>query len=724
MPENHVIRCFSIAALALCTAAALAAPPVPAAVGAPGPVFERYHGVELADPYRQLENTQDPAVAAWMRSQARQARRTLDAIPGRAALARRVGQLMAAAGTRLGPVQRRPGGRLFYEKRGARDDQFRLFVREGGRERLLVDPLAGAGGTPHAIDYFEASPSGRYLAYGLSAGGSEDAELYVVDSRSGRRVLGPVTRAQYGGVAWLDDESGFFFTRLRQTAPDAPPAAKYAGAGAVFVRLGSDPERAPVVLSFASPGVVIDEAQDSPSVLPVAGTSWALGVVNHGTDRELALWLAPLAEAVAGRAAWRPLLGREAGVTAFETVGERLFLLSHQDAPRSRLLETSLTAPDLGRARVAVEQGEGVLTGLARAADALYLRRRDGSASSLLRLTLQPGAQAEAVALPLRGSFELEGAAPALPGVLTALQGWTEPERVWAVTPAADGGVTVADTGLQKPGRLGGGRYVVRELLVPSHDGALVPLAIVHRAGLKLDGRAPTLLWGYASYGMTDEPWFSPTRLAWLEKGGVFAVANPRGSGAFGEDWYRGGLRETKPNSWKDLIATAEYLVAEGYTTPQRLGVWGASAGGVLVGRAITARPDLFGSAVLSVGALDMVRAELEPNGPPNIPEFGSVATEDGFRALLEMSSYHHVVDGVRYPAVLLTHGINDARVEVWQSLKMAARLQRASASGKPVLLRLDYAGGHGGGATRAQQAAEIADVMAFVRWQATGSAR
>ncbi|EGJ09219.1 prolyl oligopeptidase family serine peptidase [Rubrivivax benzoatilyticus] len=722
-----MIRLLLSAASLLVAVAAPASPAKAPDAGSPRPVVEALHGIEVTDPFRHLENVRDPAVAAWMRARSREARRTLDKIPGRAAMASDVARLMADAGTRLGEVQRRPGGRLFYEKRGARDDQFRLYLRQGGRERLLVDPqaLGRPRGTPHAIDYFVASPQGRYVAFGLSAGGSEDARLHVVDTRSGRRVLGPVERAQYGNVAWLDDESGFFFTRLRAPAADAAPADKYAGSRAVFVRLGADPEHAPVALSFESPGVAIDEAQDSPSVLPVPGTRWALGLVSHGTDRELAVWVAPLADAVAGTARWRPAFGREAGVTALETAGERLFLLSHLGAPRSRLLETSVAAPDPAGARVLVPEGEGVLTGLARGADALYLRRRDGSASSLLRLPLDGGAAPTEVALPLRGAFEFAGADPGLPGVMLALQGWTEPERLWSVAPGADGAVTVTDTRLLRPGRMpAAGRYVVREVLVPGHDGVRVPLAIVHRAGLKLDGRAPALLWGYASYGMTDEPWFSATRLAWLDRGGVFAVANPRGSGAFGQDWYRGGLRETKPNSWKDFIATAEYLVAEGYTTPARLGAWGASAGGVLVGRAITERPDLFGAAVLSVGALDMVRAELEPNGPPNIPEFGSVATADGLRALLAMSSYHQVRDGVRYPAVLLTHGVNDARVEVWQSLKMAARLRQATASGKPVLLRLDYAGGHGGGATRAQQAAETADIYAFLRWQATGSAR
>src|SRR6266850_1219985 len=232
---------------------------------------------------------------------------------------------------------------------------------------------------------------------------------------------------------------------------------------------------------------------------------------------------------------------------------------------------------------------------------------------------------------------------------------------------------------------------VTTEVKVKSYDGALVPLSIIHRADLKLDGSNPTLLYGYGSYGITEEPGYQAMRLAWLERGGVYAVANVRGSSVYGHNWYKAGAKSNKPNTWKDFIACAEYLIAQKYTSSARLGILGGSAGGITVGRALTERPDLFAAVVPSVGVFDAVRAELEANGVPNIPEFGTVAKEDEFRALLAMSSYHHVKDGTPYPAVLLIHGVNDPRVDYWQSAKMAARLQAATSSGKPVLLDLDY---------------------------------
>jgi prolyl oligopeptidase len=322
------------------------------------------------------------------------------------------------------------------------------------------------------------------------------------------------------------------------------------------------------------------------------------------------------------------------------------------------------------------------------------------------------------VKLPLAGSFEVLGAEHRLPGVLLTLQSWTRAPQIYRVAGAAPK-FAVTNTGLQPRGPYDAlPDYVATEVLVPSYDGAQVPLSIIHKRGVKRDGTSPTLLYGYASYGITEEPWFSLWRLAWLERGGVFAIANPRGSGAFGQDWYRAGKQATKPNTWKDFIATAEYLVKNGYTSPAKLGIWGGSAGGILVGRSMTERPDLFAAVISSVGSLDQVRSELEPNGVPNIPEFGTHKTEEGLRALLAMSTYHQIRDGVKYPAVLLTHGVNDPRVAVWHSTKTAARLQQASTSGRPVLLRLDYESGHGVGSTKAQRNAERADVLSFLLWQ------
>jgi prolyl oligopeptidase len=288
-----------------------------------------------------------------------------------------------------------------------------------------------------------------------------------------------------------------------------------------------------------------------------------------------------------------------------------------------------------------------------------------------------------------------------VPGVLIELGNWVRTTQIYQAD--LKSGRAIA-TSLQPGGKFDVVPNVEVTLLsVPSHDGVEVPLSIIHRTGILLNGSNATILTAYGAYGFSQEPRLRFEWLPWLEKGGVQAVCHVRGGGEYGDPWYRAGWKTTKSNTWKDFIACAEYLVKSGYTSPAKLGAIGWSAGGITIGRALTARPDLFAVAVPTVGVLDTLRIETEANGAPNVPEFGSVSVAKDFPYLLDMSSYHHVVDGTSYPAVLLPHGVNDPRVPVWQSMKMAARLQAASSSGRPVLLDLDFAAGHGVGSGQAR---------------------
>src|SRR5581483_8521612 len=336
-----------------------------------------------------------------------------------------------------------------------------------------------------------------------------------------------------------------------------------------------------------------------------------------------------------------------------------IYLLSYRDSTRFSVLRTRLNAPDIATATTVLPPSERVLIDLHAAKDGLYVEARDGTVKRLLRRAWGASNVAQ-IALPIEGSVRVMASRPELDGAVVSAGGWTRARQIYAVSRSAK----VTNTGLQPLGRYDAPEgLVVSEVKVPSHDGAPVPLSIIHRADIKLDGSNPTLLYGYGSYGFSEEPNYTPARLAWLERGGVYAVANVRGGGVYGYDWYKAGYKATKPNTWKDFIAAAEYLIAQKYTTSSRLGIMGRSAGGILVGRTMTERPELFAAVVPVVGVLDMIRAETTANGVPNIPEFGTVAKEDEFRALLAMSSYHHVKDGVAYPAVMLIHGVNDPRV-------------------------------------------------------------
>jgi prolyl oligopeptidase len=704
------------AALALVAAAAAARADAPPPIAEIRNVPETFFGTTVDDPYRYFEDTKAPAVAAWMKAHSDRTRAVLSRISSRDALRDKLLKLDASAPARVNNAVRVRGGLTFYQRRGAKDDQFKLYVRSGfdGKERLLFDPetLRKSTGKPHAINYYAPSPDGKLVALGVSAAGSEEASLRILDVRNGRRVGPEISRAQFGAVSWTPDGRQLFMHRMQELKADMPRTDKYQRSTTFLMRPGDgEGKLRPVLTAGKDLSIPVTEFP----FVDVQPDGRVVAIAMDGVSPDFAAWHTTLEQLEAGKPEWKPLATRDDRVTALAVKGDRVYALTFRDAPRYKLLTGRLDGFSPSTAKVLVPETDRVLTDLAAASDAVYVALREGNVKRLAKLAYADDATLTPVALPVDGNFTFSGARPDLPGVLVDLQGWTRGRQIYAVAPSG----AVTNTRLQPSGPYDMPDDVeAAEVMVKSHDGTMVPLSIIHRKGLKLDGNNPVMLYGYASYGITEEPWFSYSRLAWMDAGGVFAVANPRGSSVFGRQWHEAGRQATKPNTWKDFIACAEYLVAQKWTTPARLAIWGGSAGGILVGRAMTERPDLFAAVIPDVGALDMVRAETTPNGVPNIPEFGTRATEPGFRALLAMSTYHQIKDGTPYPAVMFTHGVNDPRVEVWNSTKAAARLMAATTSGKPVLLRLDYDAGHGIGSTKSQALGEVADVYAFSLWQ------
>jgi len=681
-------------------------------------VNDTFFGTQVEDPYRYMESLSDPVVQAWMKAQSDYTRTILDEIPGRSQLLDRIITIDSALSARVAEVTRLPNGLVFYTKRLPTGNVFKLYMRNGlqGEEKLLVDPetYAQTTGKPHAINYFDPSWDGKYVAYGISAAGSEDAVIHVIDTATGAEVDKPIDRAQFGEVNWRGDSNSFFYIRLQKLAEGADPTERYLKSKVFLHVMGTDPDKDTAILGYeVSPAVKV-AAEEIPIVVAEPGQDYALGLIVNGVQNELTIYVAPVATLGSAGTPWKKVCSVDDAVTGAAVGGSDLYLLTHKDAPRFKLVRTSVTAPEVSKADVVIPQSTQVLAAIAPAKDALYVQTRDGVFGKLIRVPY--GAAPEAVALPFDGTVNFAAAEPRCDGVLLTMAAWTRAPQIYSYDPSTK---KVVNTELQPaaafdlPDSL---ESVV--VMAKSYDGTMVPLSIVYKKGIKMDGTNPTLLSGYGSYGIPQEPWYVPRMLAFLERGGILATAHVRGGGEFGEEWYRAGYKDTKPNTWKDFIACAEYLIDNKYTSPAQLAGTGGSAGGITIGRAMTDRPDLFGMAIPQVGSLDMLRAETSPNGIPNIPEFGTVKTEAGFKALFEMSAYHHVKDGVKYPAVLLTAGMNDPRVEPWETAKMAARLQAASTSGKPILLRLDYEGGHGIGATKKQIEEEAADVWTFVLWQ------
>ncbi len=689
------------------------------------PVTDDYYGTKITDNYRYMENLKDPEVQAWMKAQDDYTRATLASISGREKLLARVrlfDQTVPAT-----TAARLPGDVYLIRKRLATGNVYKLYVRHGldGDDRLLVDPetvklvtAANQGKGTNAILGSTPSSDARYVAVAIAPGGSEnDTEIHVFETASGRETGDVVLRAEGGATGWLRSDHAFLYMRLQTLPPGAPVTEIEQKVRTYLHVLGTDATKDPAVFGY---GVVPTISVD-PAYFAAAETSpnsdYALGMINSGVSPNSAFYIESVSDIGKTNTAWRKIADFSDDVADVEMHGDDLYILSYKNALRYKVMRTSARHPDLATAETVIPESQAVVTSISTAQDALYVQLLDGGIGRVLRVPYGPKPQVQEVALPFRGSVDGLQTDPRLPGGLLYMESWTRAYQIYAYDPQSN---AVTNTKIQPTGPYDHpGNIESVEVKARSYDGAMVPLSIIYPKSAKLDGSNPTWLDGYGSYGITSNAYFDPKLLAWYEQGGIYAECHVRGGGEYGEGWHLAGKGATKPNTWRDFIACAQYLIDHKYTSPARLAGSGTSAGGILIGRAITSRPDLFAAAIDWVGASDMLRIETTANGVPNIPEFGSVRTKAGFDALYAMSAYAHIKDHTPYPAVLFMTGANDPRIDPWQMDKMAARMQAATSSGRPVLLRVNYAGGHQIiGGTEEETQRVYADQMSFLLWQ------
>ncbi len=674
-------------------------------------VVEERFGVKVVDPYRWMEGAKNPELEGWLRAQGAYTTTFLAGVPGRTKLFERVRHL--ASDTSTASSMQLAGGRAFYLALAAGEQLPKLSVRDAdAKMKVLVDPAALGGKDTHAsLNSYAPSPDGARVAYNLSTGGSEVCAIHVIDVDSGKQLPDVVERIWGEFPAeWLPDGKGFFYTQMAAPASGADPMLN------MKVRLhvlGEPVEKDVLILEGGDSQTMKIAPDEFPGVSASPDSRWLVASAGgaHSNSRFAVAAIADLDRSGSAKTAWRPVANYDDDVEAAVVHGGRLYLLTYKGASNRRLVSVPLENPDLAKARVEIaEDPNATIDTIAPARDALYVRKMANGRAQLWRLAWK-AKTAAALALPADGWIDDLATDALRDGASFDLTTWTRPGTYFAYGPETKqvraigiGSTSVADFS----------QIAAEEVEAVSPDGAHVPLSILHRKDLVLDGSHPAILHGYGAYGISATPFFRPSFLAWLERGGVLAVAHVRGGGEKGERWHVDGSHEKKMNGIRDFIACGEYLVARKLTTPSRLFAQGGSAGGVLVGRAITERPDLFAGAHIAVGMVNPLRLLAAENGANQKMEFGDPDAEAGFKSILEVDPYQHVAPRGAYPAVVFTIGLNDRRVAPWMTAKMAARLQAATESGKPVLIRIDPDAGHGMGSTRDQAVAQIADVWAF----------
>ncbi|MEO6050660.1 MAG: prolyl oligopeptidase family serine peptidase [Pyrinomonadaceae bacterium] len=675
-------------------------------------VKDIYFGQTIRDSYRWLENLKSDETQKWIKAQADYSRVYLDKLPMRGEILTELTAL-SDAGTSVRWIQQR-GNRYFYAKLAPGQQDNKVYIRDGlnGMERLLVKPDTFAGGGKRvSIISISPSPDGKLLAVLVAPGGGDFGDIRVLDVASGKETGDRIEKTSFSAADWMPDGRSFFYFKFQ----DAPPTEKMQKIRVFRHTLGTKSETDKAVFGYGvNPNIKL-ETTAIPTLNIARGSKYLIAQVFSGDSVNSVFYIAPK-EAMNKDAAsikWRKIVDLEDEVASLELRGDNVYLLTYKNAPRHKIVRFNLKNSDLSKAETILPASDAVVENFTPTNDALYVQTLDGGTQKIYR-TGYKTKKAELINLPYQGSarlstnpFDLDA------GIYFDIQSWTQSPTHFLYNPKTK---TATDTKLLPPIPVEMSNVEFTNVKAKSHDGVMIPLVIIYKKGLPRDGKNPVLMLGYGSYGTKHtSPSLQIDYLPWLNRGGILVYTGIRGGGEYGKEWHMAGYQKTKPNTWKDFIACAEYLIAEKYTAPQHLGIMGRSAGGLLISNAITERPDLFGAAISAAGLNNALLAETTPNGVPNIPEFGTFKTEEGFKNLLAMDGYYKVKDGVKYPAVMLAHGINDTRVEPWMSAKLAASLQAATASGKPVLLRIDYDAGHIFGSTKMQRNEEKANYFAFL---------
>jgi len=643
------------------------------------PITDTYHGVDVTEDYRWLEDASSGETIAWTKAQQERTGAYFAGIPWRSALRARVEQLLKAEGAKYKRLLS-GGSTIFALKVQAPKQQAFLValtdLDDLSTERVVVDPEAIDPSGETSIDFVVPSPDGKQVAISLSEHGTEDGSLYVYDTDSGKVVGEPIPHVNLmgGSAAWRHDGAGFWYTLCADPAGFTQQVW--------FREFGDAPDRVDLTDGFADERIAEHFLSASPD------GRWVMDRVQKGDGGQWQVFL----RSQGADGSWWQVAGIPDECVHAVFGMDALYLLSRRDAPHGTVLRLPVTAgATVADAREIVPESDVTIEDLAVTRDTVWVAVMDGGPQDV-RAFDTSGRPLPAVEIPPVSSVSSFWARLTPLGqdrIAWSCESFTEPATWWV---AADGEAP-RPTALRTATPVDLSGYQVTREFATSTDGTRIPLNVISAPGAPRDGTTPALLTAYGGYGVSLVPRFDPELLLWLDQGGVYVVANIRGGGEFGEEWHHAGRLATKQNCFDDFIACADHLHSSGITSRERLAIMGGSNGGLLMGAVLTQRPDIARAVVAAVPVMDSLRAETTTNGRFNTTEFGTVEDPDLFTALLAYSPYHNVADGTAYPAVLLTAGENDTRVDAWHAKKMTARLQDATSSDRPVLLRLESSG-------------------------------
>jgi prolyl oligopeptidase len=689
------------------------------------PIADIYHGTKVIDNYRWLEDGNSPETQKWVEQEMAYTRSLLDPLPGRDAIHKRLTELLSI-GSITPPMI--AGKHYFYTKREGMQNQPVLYVRDRGEtpqatsqqpDRVLVDANQLAADGTIALDWFQPSDNGKYVAYGTSQSGSEMSTLHIIETKPGTTLPDVIERTRAASIAWLHDNSGFYYTRYPKKGE--VPAGQEMYNREVFLHLlGTDPETDDLIFGEGR------DPEDWPSVFLSNDGRWLLIHVSQGwTKSELFLM-----DTHGNNPPSRLTTGKDFNYGA-EVYEGKVYITTNEDAPRYRVLVTDAGNYDRAAWKEIIPQTDAVLQNVSVYGGKLFAQYEQ-NASSQLELFDLDGKKISDISLPAIGTVFGHGGRWNHDEVFFGFHSFTVPPSVYlldmkpvsAKTPNSEANTTLVGALWAKVDApsIDPSAYEVAQEWFNSKDGTRVPMFVVHKKGLQKNGHNPTLLTAYGGFNVSLTPSFSRTAYLWMEHGGVFAVANLRGGAEFGEDWHRAGMLDRKQNVFDDMIAAAEHLISEKYTDKNHLAIQGGSNGGLLMGAMITQRPDLFRAVVCQVPLLDMIRYQNFQIAKLWIPEYGTAENPDQFKWLYAYSPYHHVKRGEEYPATLFMTGDFDTRVDPMHAKKMAAEMQAEAKNGqsktRPILLRIESKAGHGAGKPVTKQIEEFTDVYSFLFWQ------